>query len=96
VLGDWARIGRTQQEAVQFKQAFHMSNILLERYCASMAKQNTLMRNAIPAAKRLAIFLDWAGSGPLTNTLPAHMTLAKQQLASLFMMPFSFCAKSLC
>ena len=40
-----------------------MSNILLERYCASMAKQNTLMRNDIPAAKRLAIFLDWANSG---------------------------------
>ena len=40
-----------------------MSNILLERYCASMAKQNTLMRKAIPAAKRLTIFLDWANSG---------------------------------
>jgi len=28
-----------------------------------MAKQNTLMRKAIPAAKRLTIFLDWANSG---------------------------------
>ena len=94
MLGDWARIGRTQQEAVQFKQAFHMSNILLERYCASMAKQNTLMRNAIPAAKRLAIFLDWAGSGSPHQYLAANMTFAKLHFASLFMTPFSFCAKS--
>jgi hypothetical protein len=44
------------------------------------------MRNAIPAAKRLAIFLDWAGSGSphqhLVHTY-AHMTLAKQQLCNI-------------
>ena len=72
MLGDWARayarIGWTQPhwEAVQFRRAFRMSkpalNKLLGRYCASIAKRNTIMRNAIPAAKRLAIFLDWDGS----------------------------------
>uniref|UniRef100_A0A7S3R5E6 Uncharacterized protein n=1 Tax=Dunaliella tertiolecta TaxID=3047 RepID=A0A7S3R5E6_DUNTE len=62
VLGDWANIGRTQPEyeAVQFKQAFRMSKpafkTLCETYCASLAKQDTHMRSAIPVEKRLAIF----------------------------------------
>ena len=47
-----------------------------------------------PAAKRLAIFLDWAGSGSPHQYLAANMTFAKLHFASLFMTPFSFCAKS--
>jgi hypothetical protein len=38
-------------------------NTLWHRYCAALSKQNTIIRSAIPVAKRLAIFLKCAGSG---------------------------------
>ena len=78
VLGDWARQGQThpEYETAQFHRvAFRLSkpafNILWHRYCAALSKQNTIMRSAIPVAKRLAVLLDWAGSGS------PHQTLAR-------------------
>jgi len=69
----WARQGQThpEYEAERFRRAFRLSkpafNTLLHRYCAALIKQNTIMRSAIPVAKRLAIFLDWASSGGSPN-----------------------------
>jgi len=58
------------------------------QYPAALSKQNTIMRSAIPIAKWLAVFLDWAGSGSPHQTLPRTM-LVKLQFAT-FMKLFSF------
>ena len=64
-----ARIGLEHPdcEASRCRQAFCMRKpafqVLCDEYCAGLAKQDTCMRDAIPIGKRLAIFLDWAGSG---------------------------------
>ena len=68
--------GKHTLSTEQFRRAFRISkpafNTLLHRYCAALFKQNTIMRSAIPVAKRLAIILDCAGSGG-----SPHQTLAR-------------------
>ena len=51
--------------------------------CAALSKQNTIMRSAIPVAKRLAIILDWAGSGSPHQTLSRTYDVSKAAVCNI-------------
>jgi len=49
------------------------------------------MRNAVPAAKRLAIFLDWAGSGSPHQTLARTYDVSKAAVCNIHEVVFILC-----